>query len=129
VPHFSRLGPSRLHTFGEGPWRHEVFHHGTVLELVLNRVWVVRTSHYEKFLKMIFWRPHLTLEVMFSSRYAHLARDIGFLVTVTIACYYGDTSDLPILPFPTAVVAFPGTHNGGLGGCGSATISGRFCIT
>jgi hypothetical protein len=29
---------SKIPTFGEGPGRYELFHHGAVLELVLNRV-------------------------------------------------------------------------------------------
>jgi hypothetical protein len=52
--HLSLLGPSWLTAFGEGPWRYEHFHYGTVLELVLDRVRVMRIGRFEKFFKMIF---------------------------------------------------------------------------
>jgi hypothetical protein len=48
-------------TPGEGPQGHEVLHHIAVLELVLDGLWVVRAVLLEESLKVLYWRPHLTL--------------------------------------------------------------------
>jgi hypothetical protein len=89
---------------------------------------VVRTGHFEKFLEMIIGRPSLALEVTLGSRYALLIGVVGCLVAATIASYYGDVMGSPLLPLLAALSSIPGAFDGGLGGCGSATFSGRFCI-
>jgi hypothetical protein len=50
------------------------FHHGAVLERVLDRVWVMRTGHFKKFLKVVFGYLSLPLEIMFDSHYKPLIR-------------------------------------------------------
>jgi hypothetical protein len=120
--------PYQLPIFREGPWCHELFHHGPVLELVLDRVRVVQIRHFEKFLKMIFGHPSLAIEVMFGSRYTLLNRVVGSLVATAIAGYYGDVMGSPLLPLLAALSAIPSTLDSGLGGCSSATISSCFSV-
>jgi hypothetical protein len=88
----------------------------------------VRVGHFEKFLKMIFGRPCLALEVTFSCHDTLLARVAGFLIAATVISYNGDAMGSSLLPFLTTLGALAGTLNGGLGWFGSATISGRVCV-
>jgi hypothetical protein len=46
---------------GEGPRGHEILYHATVLELVLNRVHVVRAVLLEESLEVVHQRPRLML--------------------------------------------------------------------
>jgi hypothetical protein len=85
----------------------------------------MRTSWFEKFLKVTFGWPSLPLEVAFGSRYALLAGVIGFLIATTITGYNGDAMGSPLLPLLTVLSAFLGTFDGGLGRHGPATISDR----
>jgi hypothetical protein len=87
---------------------------------------VVQIGHFKKFLKMIFGRLSLALEVMFSSRYTLLNGVVGFLVAT--AGYYGDVMGSPLLSLLATLSAVPSTLDSGLGGCSSATISSRFSV-
>jgi hypothetical protein len=120
--------PYQLPIFREGPWCHELFHHGPVLELVLDKVRVVQIGHFEKFLQMIFGHLSLALEVMFSSRYTLLNGVVGSLVATAIASYYGNVMGSPLLSLLAAFSAVPSTLDSGLGGCSSATINSRFSV-
>jgi hypothetical protein len=51
---------------------------------------VVWTDHFKKFLKMIFGRLSLLLEVSFGSRYTVLVGVAGFLITTFVPGCYGD---------------------------------------
>jgi hypothetical protein len=64
-------------------------------------------GRFEKFLEMIFGRPHLAFEVVFGSLYAFLAGVAYFFIIAAVAGYYSDTSGLPLLPFLTALGTFP----------------------
>jgi hypothetical protein len=77
---------------------------------------------------MVFWRPGLAHEIAFSSCYVLLAGVVAPLVTATVAGYYGNDIGSPLLPLLSALSACPGALGGGLGGCGSVTISSRCCI-
>jgi hypothetical protein len=60
---------------------------------------VVRTGHFEKFLKMIFGRLSLALEVTFGSCHTLLTGITGFLITDAIAGFYGDATGHHSCPF------------------------------
>jgi hypothetical protein len=68
------------------------------------------------------------LEVTFDSRYALLIGVTGTLIASTVVSYYDNVIGSPHLPLIAAFSAFPGTLDGGLGGCGLATISGCFRV-
>jgi hypothetical protein len=70
----------------------------------------------------------LVHEVAFYSRYTLLTEIASFLVAAAVAGLYGNATGSLLLPFLAARSAFPGTLNGGLGGCGSAIISGCFHV-
>jgi hypothetical protein len=73
---------------------------------------------------MIFGKLSLVLEVAFGSCYALLIGVTCFLIVDAIAGYYGDAMGSPLLPRLATLSTFPGT----LGGYGSTTISGCFCV-
>jgi hypothetical protein len=89
---------------------------------------VVWVGHFEKFLEMMFGRPHLALELVFGSRYALLAGVTGFFVIAAIAFYYSDTLGSPLLPFLDTLGAFPSSLDGALCCCSSATSGGCFRV-
>jgi hypothetical protein len=89
---------------------------------------VVQIGRFKKFLEMIFGWLGLVLEVVFGSRYARLVGVGGSLVAATFAGYYGDEMGLPLLPLLATLTAFIGALDGGLGRCGSATISGHYRV-
>jgi hypothetical protein len=70
----------------------DFFHHSAVLELVLDRVWVMRTSRFKKFLKVAFGLLSLSLEVMFVSCYKPLIGSVSFRTVVAIAGHYGNAT-------------------------------------
>jgi hypothetical protein len=78
------------------------------------------------FVEMIFGCPGLVLVVAFGSHYALLVGVDGSLIVAP--GYYGDKMGSPLLPLLATLSAFPGTLDGGLGGCSSATISGCCCV-
>jgi hypothetical protein len=87
-----------------------------------------------KWCRQVAWRSffgwsRLAHEVMFGVHYAILAGVTGFLIAAAIVSYYDDMMGSPRVPFLAALGAFLGTLNGGLGWCGSATISGRVRVT
>jgi hypothetical protein len=91
-----------------------------VLELVFDRVWVMWTGRFKKFLKVIFGRTSLLLEMAFGGRYELLTGVVGSLIAVAIAVagHCGYTMGLALLPLFTALSAF----DGGLGGCGPTAV-------
>jgi hypothetical protein len=85
----------------------------------------MQIGHFEKFLEMILGRPSLPLEITLGSRYALLTRVAGFFISAaTIGCY-DDATGLRLLALLAALNTFSGTLDGGLGGCGPATIGHR----
>jgi hypothetical protein len=74
------------------------FYYGAVLELMLDRVRVIRIGRFKKFLEVVFGQPSLPLEVAFDSRYEPLTRDAGFLTAVVIAGHHGDATGSMLLP-------------------------------
>jgi hypothetical protein len=84
----------------------------------------MQTGCLKKLLKVVFGRPSLPLEVSFDSRYELLIGVVSFLIVVAVASHYGNVMGSTLLPLLAALSAFPGTFDGGLGGCGPATIGG-----
>jgi hypothetical protein len=74
------------------------FYHGAVLGLGLDRVWVMRTNHFKKFLKVVFERPSLPLEVVFGSRYKPITGVVSFRPATAIAAHYGKVMQSALLP-------------------------------
>jgi hypothetical protein len=56
---------------------------------VLDRVWVLQTRHFKKFLEVVFEWLSLPLEVTFSSHYEPLAGVVGFHPTTAVTGRYG----------------------------------------
>jgi hypothetical protein len=71
-----------LLAIGEIPRAHEVFQHGALFELVFDAVRMVRTGHFEKFLKVLVRLPHMVLQISFGDRDILLIGVIRFLVMV-----------------------------------------------
>jgi hypothetical protein len=105
------------------------FYHGAILELVFHRVWVMQTSHFKKFLEVVFGQPSLPLDFMFDSHYELLAGIVGSLITVAIVAHCGDAMGSALLPLLATFITFPVTLDSGLGGCGPATIGDRSHVT
>jgi hypothetical protein len=114
-----------LPTLGEGLERHQIFHHGAVLELVFNWVRVVWTDRFEKFLDMVLQLPCFMLEIMFDGRDILLTGVVSFLIVAIIVCR---NSVALVLPLPTALSAFPSTLDGGLGSCFSTAAGSCYHI-
>jgi hypothetical protein len=83
---------------------------------VLNRVWVMRTGRFKKFLEVIFGRPGLSLETAFGSYYELLTGVTGFLIAITVIGHYGNATGSALLSLLATLSAFPGAFDGGLGG-------------
>jgi hypothetical protein len=92
---------------------------------VLNGVRVMWTGHFKKFLKVIFGRLSLSLEMAFSSRYELLARVTGFLITG----HYGNEMGSALWSLLAILSAFLGAIDGGLGGCGPTIVGSRSHVT
>jgi hypothetical protein len=69
---------------GEGPRGHEFFYHAIVLELVLDRVCMVRVGLLEESLDVVYRRPRLALDTMRGGRDVLLIEVIHFLVVIII---------------------------------------------
>jgi hypothetical protein len=80
-PHWGLID---FHALGEGPRSHEILHHATVPELVLDGVRVVRASLLLELLKVIRGWPHLTLANTCSGHSAHHAGAACLLVVAAV---------------------------------------------
>jgi hypothetical protein len=83
----------------------------------------MRTCHLKKFHEVIFGRPCLLLEVVYGSCHVLLTGVTGFHIAVAIACHYCNVMGSALLSLLAALSAFPGTFDGGLGGCGMLVYS------
>jgi hypothetical protein len=83
-----------LLALGENPRGHIVFHHGTFLQLVLNRVCMIVTGCLEILLEVISVLPRLELEVMLSSDDELLIGVSDLLVIVSHVVASGDHDSL-----------------------------------
>jgi hypothetical protein len=113
---------------GESLRGHENFHHGVILELVFDRVRVVQTCRFEKFLKMVLRIPRQALEVRHDSHEILLSRVASFLVVAIVARRDSDALGAPLLPLLAALGAFPRTIDGGFGWCCSIVDGGCFHV-
>jgi hypothetical protein len=73
-----------FHAVGERPRDQEILHHATVLELVLDRVRVIRPSLLEQSLKMVCRRPGLALAATYGGHDVPHTGAAHFLVIVVI---------------------------------------------
>jgi hypothetical protein len=73
-----------LLVLGEGPQGHEILHHVTVLELVLNGVRVVWAGLLEESLKVVCWWPRLALDTVPGGRDVLHVGVVRFLVIIVI---------------------------------------------
>jgi hypothetical protein len=91
---------------------------------MLDKVRVMRTGHFKKFLKVVFGWPSLSLEITFGSRYEPLTGVVGFLTAVVIADHYGDATGSLLLSLLATLSVFHGAFDGNHGGRSPATASG-----
>jgi hypothetical protein len=91
---------------------------------MLDKVRVMRIGHFKKFLKVVFGRPSLSLEITFGSRYEPLTGADGFLTAVVIADHYGDAMGSSLLSLLATPSVFPGAFDDNHGGCSPATAGG-----
>jgi hypothetical protein len=70
---------------------------------------MVWTGHFEKFLEMVFWLPHLVLEIMLDDHDILLIEDVRFLVIIIAAGSDYDSLGLRWRPQPDAVGNSPAT--------------------
>jgi hypothetical protein len=89
-----------------GPDVMNFFHHGTVPEPMLDRVWVVRTGHFKNLLKVVFRRSHASLEVTFGSYHELLTTVIDFFLDVAIAGHCSQATRLAFLPLLPPLAPF-----------------------
>jgi hypothetical protein len=64
------------------------------------------TNHFKKFLKVVFERPSLPLEVMFGNRYEPLTGVVGFRPTTAITAHYGKVMRSALLPLLATLAHF-----------------------
>jgi hypothetical protein len=88
-------------------------------------VLVMQTSHLKKFLKMIFGRSSLSLDVTLGNHYALLVIVDGFLVTSATAGHRGDMMGSPLLPLLAALKSFSCAFDYGFGRNDPATVGRR----
>jgi hypothetical protein len=105
------------------------FYHSAILELVFDRVWVMQIGRFKKFLKVVFGRSSLPLEVMFDGRYELLTGVVGSLIAVVVIGHYGNAMGSALLPLFATLSTFPGAFDGGLGGHGSTTVGDLSRVT
>jgi hypothetical protein len=129
VPRSFLLGSPRSIATRESPLRHEQFHHGAVLELVLERVWVMRIGYFKKLLQVVFEWLSLPLEIMFGSHYEPLARVVSICPAAVVAGHYGKVTRLVLLRLLATFGAFPRAFNCALGGRDPAIASSCSCVT
>jgi hypothetical protein len=89
----------------------------------------MQIGHFKKFLKVIFRRPSLSLEMAFDSHHELLAGVTGFLNAVAITGHYGNATGLAFLSLLATLSAFPVAFDGGLGGCGPTIVGSRSRVT
>jgi hypothetical protein len=77
--------PFGLLAFGESPRGHEALHHGTLFELVFDRVCIVQTCHFEKFLKVLIRLPCQALGITLDGCEILHIRAVHFFVVVVAA--------------------------------------------
>jgi hypothetical protein len=96
---------------------HVVLHHGTIFELVPDRVRMVWAGHLEKILKVISRLPRLVAEIMLGGSDVLLVRVIGLLVIVIIIATGSNCDPLrvPRCPLPITFRACLRTFVGSLG--------------
>jgi hypothetical protein len=75
---------SSFHTPGQGSHDHEILHHVTVLELMLDGVCMVWTGLLEESLEVVCRQPHLALAVVCSSHNMTHAGAICFLIIAAV---------------------------------------------
>jgi hypothetical protein len=99
------------------------------LSLYLDRVRVMLTVHFKKFLKVVFGWASLPLEVVLGSCYEPLTGTLGFLTAFAVAIHYGNKMGSALLPLLATLSAFPSTFDGGLGERGPTIVGGRSHVT
>jgi hypothetical protein len=105
-----------FHALGEGSRCHEILHHAIVLEVVPDRVGVVRTSLLKELLEVIYGWPCLTLAAASGSCDVHHTGDVRLLVVATITNDHGCGLLKTLLaPLPTALGTLPGILDGDVG--------------
>jgi hypothetical protein len=88
----------RILSLGDSPPGHEISHHGTLFELVFNRVRMVQTCQFEKFLKVLIQLPRLALEITLGARDILLVGALCFLFIVVVAGSSCHPLGVPFLP-------------------------------
>jgi hypothetical protein len=89
----------------------------------------MQIGRFKKFLKVVFGRSSLPLEVVFDGRYELLAGVVGSLIAVVVIGHYGNAMGSALLPLFATLSTFPGAFDGGLGGRGSTTVGDLSRVT
>jgi hypothetical protein len=105
----------KLRTPGEGPYGHEAPHHATVLELVLDGVFVVWAGFLVEPLEVVHWRPCLTLVAAYNGRDAPHA-GAAHLLVIVVGHGCGPLKML-LVPLFAALDALHATVDGDIGLC------------
>jgi hypothetical protein len=106
-----------LLALGVSPKGHDVFCHGTLLELVFDRLLRVWTGGFKKFLKVLIWLWHLALEITLGGHDTLFVGAIRFLVVIVAAGSSHDLLGVPLLFLSTVFGAFLSTFAIGFGRC------------
>jgi hypothetical protein len=90
---------------GEGPQSHEILHHATVIDLVLDGVHMLWAGLLNKSLDVVCQRPHLGLaSTCGSSEALHVGATHFFLVIVVVVGHGHNPLRVPLLPLLAALV-------------------------
>jgi hypothetical protein len=108
---------------GEGARGHEILHHATVLELVLDGIHVVQAGLLEKSLEVVYQRPCLALTTMRScSDTLHVGVGFFLVIAIVIVSCGCNPLRMPLSPLLAAL----GVLDGGVGWCRFAATGDPF---
>jgi hypothetical protein len=91
---------------GEGPRGHEIIHHVTVLELVLDYVCMLRACLLKKSLEVVCWWPCLALATACGSRDVLHVGVIRFLFIIVVVGHGSNPLRVPLSPLLAALASF-----------------------
>jgi hypothetical protein len=111
---------------GERPRGHEILHHATVLELLLEGVCVVQAGLLEESLRVVCRQPCLVLATACGGHDALQVRAVRFLVIIVIVSHDRNPLRAPFSHLLATLGALLGISDGGVGWCRFAATGDRF---
>jgi hypothetical protein len=116
-----------FHVPGEGTRDHEVIHHATVPELVLDRVHVVRAGPHDESLEVVCRRLRLVLDIVSGSHdVCHVGVVCIFVIVIIVVGYGCDPLRAPLLPILSTLDILLGALDGDVGWHHLAAVGDRF---